>query len=78
MWNESENVLPNQTIYRRRALQNKEALALMRQGNVRKRKCGLSTELNKIQDQVIRDKAYYFSSNDGQCFGKKYHPKKSI
>jgi hypothetical protein len=78
MWNESENVLPNQTLYRRRALQNQEALALMRQGNVRKRKCGLSTELNKIQDQVIRDKAYYFSSNDGQCFGKKYHPKKSI
>jgi hypothetical protein len=27
---------------------------------------------------VIRDKAYYFSSKDGQCFGKKYHPKKSI
>ncbi|PNX97401.1 hypothetical protein L195_g020630 [Trifolium pratense] len=59
----------------RRALPNQEALALMSQANVRKRKCGLFTELNKIQNQVIRDKAYLLQQQGCLVFWQKVPPK---
>lgn len=56
----------------------KQGLALMGQAKVTNIKYGLFAELNKIQDQVVRDKAYYCSCKEALFYGKTYYPKQCI
>lgn len=56
----------------------KQGLALMGQAKVRNIKYGLFAELNKIQDQVVRDEAYYCSCKEALFYGKTYYPKQCI